>query len=160
MVHSLSHLHSCAALSPDERLDQFIFHAHVSDGTSIPSSHKAIVEKDPDFESILSLAGCYPISSRKPFSIPPNMRGCLQELHYGQLLNHRIPPSMLHVVTRLSLVILSTLMFLLSMMVLLPLLYLSARHPGYGHPWYQIRPAICEQLGRLYHSTWSALQDH
>ena len=57
MVHSLSHIHSCAEPSPDERLDQCIFHAHVSDDTSTPSSHKAIIKKDPDFESLRPLFG-------------------------------------------------------------------------------------------------------
>jgi hypothetical protein len=57
MVHSLSHIHACADPSLDERLDQCIFHTHVSDDTSIPSSSKAIVKKDPGFESLRPLFG-------------------------------------------------------------------------------------------------------
>jgi hypothetical protein len=57
LMNSLSHLNTYDVTSPDVRLDQCIFHAHVSNDTSIPSIAKGIVKKDPDFASLHPLFG-------------------------------------------------------------------------------------------------------
>jgi hypothetical protein len=57
LMNSLSHLNTYDVTSPDVRLDQCFFHAHVSNDTSIPSIAKGIVKKDPDFASLHPLFG-------------------------------------------------------------------------------------------------------
>jgi hypothetical protein len=59
-VNRLSHLKSCDDISPGVRLDQCIFHVHVSNNTSIPPIAKAIVKKDPDFVSLRPIFGWMP----------------------------------------------------------------------------------------------------